>query len=162
MTVANDCRLSAMLLLSRRGGPIGLGKASMHEEATLAPTEATPEPTRHETVDTENVSTSSPVGVSPVQRPDVHETLPSTQQCEMADDVMLGQTLTPSDWDAERFRHVALIQEASRNQGRVELAEDKLTGRLVAMKVMPLSWICERHEDFVAVHPGENECPWRD
>jgi len=80
----------------------------------------------------------------------------------MADDVMLGQTLTPSDWDAERFRHVALIQEASRNQGRVELAEDNLTGRLVAMKVMPLSWICERHEDFVAVHPGENECPWRD
>lgn len=62
----------------------------------------------------------------------------------------------------QRFRHVAVLQKAPRNQGIVELAEDLLFHRLVAVKVMPIVWACESHEEFLEVHPGESEQPWRD
>lgn len=65
-------------------------------------------------------------------------------------------------WDFSRFRYVAMLQEAPRNKGRVELAEDQETGRLVAVKAMPAAWVCESHEAFVTAHPEENELPWRD
>lgn len=65
-------------------------------------------------------------------------------------------------WDCQRFCHVAVIQEAARNHGRVEIAQDRLHNQLVAVKAMPLWWACENHGDFVAAHPKETELPWRD
>merc|ERR1719456_241592 len=34
--------------------------------------------------------------------------------------------------------------------------------RLVAMKVMPTSWVCQSPEEFKEKRPGENENPWTD
>jgi len=66
-------------------------------------------------------------------------------------------------WDPERFRILGLLQEAPRNHGRVELDEDlHAGGRLVAVKVMPAWWVCESLEAWMASHPEETECPWRD
>jgi len=72
------------------------------------------------------------------------------------------QDLVPVPWDPERFHSVALLQEAPRNNGRVELCEDTHSGKLLAVKVMPYSWVCENQKAFVAAHPEENELPWRD
>jgi len=65
-------------------------------------------------------------------------------------------------WDWQRFRRRAILREAARNQGQVELAEDLLQGRLVAVKAMPTSWVCESPAAFKAAHPEENELPWCD
>mmetsp|Transcript_135630 Transcript_135630/g.421377 ORF Transcript_135630/g.421377 Transcript_135630/m.421377 type:complete len:325 (+) Transcript_135630:85-1059(+) len=73
-----------------------------------------------------------------------------------------AHAVVPSEWDPRRFRYVAMLQEAPRNNGRVELLEDSQTGRLVAAKTMPISWVCESHEAFLTAHPEENELPWRD
>jgi len=70
---------------------------------------------------------------------------------------------TPTAWDSERFRILGLLQEAPRNNGRVELDEDlHAGGRLVAVKVMPKWWVCESLEAWMASYPEETECPWRD
>jgi len=68
----------------------------------------------------------------------------------------------PGQWDDQRFRFIALLQEAPRNSGRVELCEDVQTSQKVAVKVMPVSWACDSHEAFVQAHPQENELPWMD
>jgi len=68
----------------------------------------------------------------------------------------------PGQWDDQRFQFIALLQEAPRNSGRVELCEDLQTSQRVAVKIMPVSWACESHEAFVRAHPQENELPWRD
>lgn len=68
----------------------------------------------------------------------------------------------PEEWDPQRFRFIALLQEAPRNNGCVELCEDLRTSQTVAVKAMPISWVRESHEAFVAAYPEENELPWRD
>lgn len=68
----------------------------------------------------------------------------------------------PVAWDSQRFKHVDTIQAAARNMGTVELAEDQHTGRRVAIKAMPLSWTGNNHNEFLCLHPKENEMPWRD
>lgn len=65
-------------------------------------------------------------------------------------------------WNDQRFRPVTVLQEAPRNNGRVELCEDLETSQMVAVKAMPVSWTCESHEAFLIAHPEENELPWRD
>lgn len=65
-------------------------------------------------------------------------------------------------WDAHRFRWQGFLQEASGNQGRVELVEDLVTGKLVAVKAMPIAWTRMSHAEFVVAHPYEKELPWRD
>merc|ERR1719264_1507833 len=77
----------------------------------------------------------------------------------LADVQAADQPLVLLSWDSCRFVRVAQIQEAARNNGVVELAEDRLTGRLVAVKAMPYSWTCTSHEEFVAAHPeGTEHC----
>jgi len=44
----------------------------------------------------------------------------------------------------------------------VELVEDTETGLLAAVKAMPLHWICESNQAFVAANPLEIEKPWID
>lgn len=73
-----------------------------------------------------------------------------------------GPTPAFEKWDPGRFEHVALLQQALRNQGYVDLCFDREARRHVAVKVMPASWVCESHEAFVATHTDENELPWRD
>lgn len=73
-----------------------------------------------------------------------------------------GQAPAVLEWDAWRFRHVAVLQAAARNSGHVELAEDRLTGRLVAIKAMPHSWTSDGPEAFLAERPQETELPWQD
>jgi len=72
------------------------------------------------------------------------------------------QSLVPEAWDPKRFRHVSVLQEAVRNHGRIEVAEDRELDRLVAVKAMPLWWAQSNHSEFVAAHPKENEHPWLD
>jgi len=68
-----------------------------------------------------------------------------------------------TEWDSERFRILGSLQEAPRNNGRVELAEDlHASGRLLAVKVMPKWWVCDSLEAWTASYPEETECPWRD
>lgn len=65
-------------------------------------------------------------------------------------------------WDPQRFQHVALLQEAPRNSGCVELVEDLHSGRHAAVKAMPVDWVCESHQAFLESYPEENELPWCD
>lgn len=65
-------------------------------------------------------------------------------------------------WEDHRFQAVMMLQEAPRNRGHVELCMDHHSGQLVAVKAMPLSWVCSSHESFMATYPFENECPWRE
>mmetsp|Transcript_7301 Transcript_7301/g.18249 ORF Transcript_7301/g.18249 Transcript_7301/m.18249 type:complete len:385 (-) Transcript_7301:174-1328(-) len=74
----------------------------------------------------------------------------------------LEEALVPEAWDPKRFHHVSVLQEAVRNHGRIEVAEDRKLNRLVAVKAMPLWWARSSHREFVAAHPKENEYPWLD
>lgn len=65
-------------------------------------------------------------------------------------------------WDWQRFRLRAILRQAARNNVQVELAEDLIHGRLVAVKAMPTSWVCESPAAFKAAHPEEIELPWCD
>jgi len=70
---------------------------------------------------------------------------------------------TLTAWNPQRFRILGVLQEAPRNNGRVELLEDlHAGGRLVAVKVMPKWWVCESLEAWAVSYPEETECPWRD
>jgi serine/threonine protein kinase len=64
---------------------------------------------------------------------------------------------------------VRTLQEAPRNQGRVDLMRVVSTGRFVAVKRMPNSWVRTGPEDFAASHDstwfwggGSLERPWVD
>lgn len=70
--------------------------------------------------------------------------------------------LLPVEWDWQRFQRLAVLQQAARNEGTVELALDTHTGRHVAVKAMPLSWTFENHAQFIAARPEETERPWQD
>eukprot|EP00931_Biecheleriopsis_adriatica_P086262 TRINITY_DN6096_c0_g2_i4.p1 TRINITY_DN6096_c0_g2~~TRINITY_DN6096_c0_g2_i4.p1 ORF type:complete len:395 (+),score=48.10 TRINITY_DN6096_c0_g2_i4:74-1258(+) len=70
--------------------------------------------------------------------------------------------IEPQPYDPERFRSVALLQVAPRNQGHVELLEDLHWQEHVAAKVMPTSWTCRSHQEFSRTYPNEVESPWRD
>lgn len=75
---------------------------------------------------------------------------------------LAGSNCIPQQWDPLRFRQVAMLQEAPRNHGRVELWEDTSTGQYVAVKAMPLVWVHSSHAAFLREFPEENEFPWRD
>lgn len=65
-------------------------------------------------------------------------------------------------WSDARFEHIRLLQNAARNQGRVELQKDLSNGKFVAVKRMPITWTGLNHEDFVRQHSSETELPWVD
>ncbi|CAJ1439493.1 unnamed protein product [Effrenium voratum] len=65
-------------------------------------------------------------------------------------------------WKEGRFQEVRLLQNAARNQGRVELMKELSTGKFVAVKRMPVSWTGLNHKDFQKKHPKETEMPWLD
>ncbi|CAK8991144.1 Serine/threonine-protein kinase DCLK2 (CaMK-like CREB regulatory kinase 2) (CL2) (CLICK-II) (CLICK2) (Doublecortin-like and CAM kinase-like 2) (Doublecortin-like kinase 2) [Durusdinium trenchii] len=65
-------------------------------------------------------------------------------------------------WREDRFEKVRLLQNAARNQGRVELMKELSSGRFVAVKRMPISWTGYNHKDFVKRHEHELEMPWVD
>ncbi|CAE7556531.1 MARK1, partial [Symbiodinium pilosum] len=65
-------------------------------------------------------------------------------------------------WPEDRFQNVRLLQNAARNQGKVELQKDLSNGKFVAVKRMPITWTGTNHEDFVQRHPSETELPWVD
>eukprot|EP00930_Biecheleria_cincta_P100165 TRINITY_DN91781_c0_g1_i1.p1 TRINITY_DN91781_c0_g1~~TRINITY_DN91781_c0_g1_i1.p1 ORF type:complete len:363 (+),score=48.56 TRINITY_DN91781_c0_g1_i1:2-1090(+) len=75
---------------------------------------------------------------------------------------LAGSAVSAEAWDPARFRHVAEIQVALPNSGCIELWEDLLLGGLVAVKVMPVSWTCSSHEEFLNTYEHEREMPWRD
>lgn len=77
-------------------------------------------------------------------------------------DDLLGQVLVPEAWDEQRFHHKAILREAPRNQGYVEVAVDTITNSYVAVKVMPMHWVCDNHDEFRIENPFETEWPWRD
>jgi len=65
-------------------------------------------------------------------------------------------------WEGNRFKSVRHLSDATRNHGVVTLMQDQQDDRLVAVKSMPNTWICESHEEFLVEHPGETEMPWQD
>jgi serine/threonine protein kinase len=73
-----------------------------------------------------------------------------------------GFTLEPEEWDRQRFQQLEIMQKAGRNCGHVELCEDNATGRLVAVKAMPISWTGTSLKAFDEACPGETERPWQD
>lgn len=94
---------------------------------------------------------------------ETNDSSPAAPMCDEIDVLFAGQSAgSLEEWDAGRFRFVATLQEAPRNNGRVELCEDLGTSSMVAVKAMPVSWTHESHEAFVMAHPEENELPWRD
>jgi len=64
-----------------------------------------------------------------------------------------------ADSDLELVR---TLQEAPRNQGRVDLMRVTSTGRFVAVKRMPNSWVRSGPEDFAKHAGGSLELPWFD
>jgi len=65
-------------------------------------------------------------------------------------------------WEGGRFKHVRKLRDATRNRGVVELLKDEGSGKFVAAKQMPNSWVCDCHEEFMRAHPTEMELPWQD
>lgn len=77
----------------------------------------------------------------------------------------LSSIFKPTDirwWRQERFEAVKKVEEAPRNLGQVLLMRDNEDDKLVAVKVMPNSWVCNSHPDFVKTYPREIEFPWQD
>jgi len=64
-----------------------------------------------------------------------------------------------ADSDLELVR---TLQEAPRNQGRVDMMRVVSTGRFVAVKRMPNSWVRSGPEDFARHAGGSLELPWFD
>jgi len=65
-------------------------------------------------------------------------------------------------WEDDRFEKVKLLQQAARNQGRVEMMHDLDQGCFVAVKRMPISWTMQGHDEFLEAHKTEVEMPWVD
>lgn len=65
-------------------------------------------------------------------------------------------------WCPARFQKLRTLQEAPRNQGRVDCMVDGFTVARVAVKSMPNEWVRECHESFVRTYPNETERPWMD
>lgn len=65
-------------------------------------------------------------------------------------------------WRTDRFEKIRLLQNAARNQGRVELMKEVSSGRFVAVKRMPIGWTGFNQQDFLRRHETELEMPWVD
>mmetsp|Transcript_42317 Transcript_42317/g.122848 ORF Transcript_42317/g.122848 Transcript_42317/m.122848 type:complete len:379 (+) Transcript_42317:174-1310(+) len=65
-------------------------------------------------------------------------------------------------WDSTRIVLVKHLQEAERNQGRVELMKDTQVDKAMAVKRMPIRWVCTTPEEFDRQHPSASEQPWYD
>lgn len=66
-------------------------------------------------------------------------------------------------WDKDAFRLVKTLQDAKRNQGRVDLMvrsdNDK---EAFAVKRMPTAWVRNNASQFAEAHPRSSERPWSD
>lgn len=65
-------------------------------------------------------------------------------------------------WPTQRFQQVRKLQTAERNHGEVVLFEDIVDSSLVAVKVMPLTWVCRSDLEFANAYPKALEHPWLD
>jgi len=65
-------------------------------------------------------------------------------------------------WLPQRFQRVRTLQSAERNQGEVTLFEDNVENDLVAVKVMPIVWVCKSEAEFMHKHPKALYQPWFD
>ncbi|CAJ1332986.1 unnamed protein product [Effrenium voratum] len=84
-------------------------------------------------------------------------------QPEKVDDTMILRCLDKLQrWDAARFEVVATLQSCPRNAGHVRLVQDRSNGRRLAVKRMPLTWVCQDAESFALANPTETEVPWMD
>jgi len=57
---------------------------------------------------------------------------------------------------------VKTLQEAVRNHGRVDLIKEIKTGKFMAVKRMPTSWVRGSQDEFLKAHPNSSELPWFD
>eukprot|EP00930_Biecheleria_cincta_P000849 TRINITY_DN102045_c0_g1_i1.p1 TRINITY_DN102045_c0_g1~~TRINITY_DN102045_c0_g1_i1.p1 ORF type:complete len:400 (-),score=47.09 TRINITY_DN102045_c0_g1_i1:110-1309(-) len=88
--------------------------------------------------------------------------LPAFANMRAEVDACVQQAGNVAEWQPESFEFVKTLQNAARNQGRVELMKRLDTGAFVAVKRMPISWTANGHKDFLKVHLGETEMPWVD
>jgi serine/threonine protein kinase len=64
-------------------------------------------------------------------------------------------------WQEGRFKHVKTLCKSTRNAGVVQLRRDLTSGKLVAVKQMPNSWMRRCQEEFLQAHPNQGEMPWK-
>jgi serine/threonine protein kinase len=65
-------------------------------------------------------------------------------------------------WFPGDYEYVRKLQDAERNQGRVDLMKSLRGGSFVAVKRMPLDWMTNGPEEFRDRHPCASERPWMD
>eukprot|EP00445_Apocalathium_hangoei_P016588 CAMPEP_0203909196 /NCGR_PEP_ID=MMETSP0359-20131031/50531_1 /ASSEMBLY_ACC=CAM_ASM_000338 /TAXON_ID=268821 /ORGANISM="Scrippsiella Hangoei, Strain SHTV-5" /LENGTH=409 /DNA_ID=CAMNT_0050834383 /DNA_START=17 /DNA_END=1246 /DNA_ORIENTATION=- len=65
-------------------------------------------------------------------------------------------------WEPTNFKLVRKIQDAPSSHGQVLHMIDTCTGKEVAVKQIPNSWICQHPEDLDQQHNGASEQPWVD
>mmetsp|Transcript_31529 Transcript_31529/g.104532 ORF Transcript_31529/g.104532 Transcript_31529/m.104532 type:complete len:430 (+) Transcript_31529:68-1357(+) len=65
-------------------------------------------------------------------------------------------------WEPKNFRRIRKIADARASHGLVLQMIDSFTGKNVAVKQIPNSWICQRPEDFDQRHDSGEEQPWVD
>eukprot|EP00929_Paragymnodinium_shiwhaense_P001843 TRINITY_DN102056_c0_g1_i1.p1 TRINITY_DN102056_c0_g1~~TRINITY_DN102056_c0_g1_i1.p1 ORF type:complete len:592 (+),score=82.61 TRINITY_DN102056_c0_g1_i1:106-1776(+) len=65
-------------------------------------------------------------------------------------------------WEPRWYSFTKTLQDAPRNQGRVDMMKSLELGHLVAVKRMPNSWIQTDPHTFRRLHPKSSELPWLD
>eukprot|EP00929_Paragymnodinium_shiwhaense_P065490 TRINITY_DN32822_c0_g1_i1.p1 TRINITY_DN32822_c0_g1~~TRINITY_DN32822_c0_g1_i1.p1 ORF type:complete len:559 (-),score=108.08 TRINITY_DN32822_c0_g1_i1:142-1725(-) len=88
-------------------------------------------------------------------------TLPLQTRIPAPDEDTLCLDCVAERWQEDCYELVQTLQEAPRNQGRVDLMRSK-ESTMVAVKCMPLSWLQRSAKEFDASHEGSSELPWLD
>eukprot|EP00931_Biecheleriopsis_adriatica_P044425 TRINITY_DN25419_c0_g1_i2.p1 TRINITY_DN25419_c0_g1~~TRINITY_DN25419_c0_g1_i2.p1 ORF type:complete len:411 (-),score=102.34 TRINITY_DN25419_c0_g1_i2:37-1269(-) len=85
----------------------------------------------------------------------------SGDDCDLEAVIIRGASRV-KPWNPLSFQVIETLQTAARNQGRVEKMKAADSGRLVAVKRMPISWTRSGHQEFIETRGAETELPWID
>eukprot|EP00927_Polykrikos_kofoidii_P035428 TRINITY_DN2998_c0_g2_i1.p1 TRINITY_DN2998_c0_g2~~TRINITY_DN2998_c0_g2_i1.p1 ORF type:complete len:432 (+),score=71.56 TRINITY_DN2998_c0_g2_i1:71-1366(+) len=75
---------------------------------------------------------------------------------------LLVQSCQVQPWVEDTYEVVKTLEEASRNQGRVDMMRRIEDGHMVAVKRMPTQWVTHSPVEFRMRHPASSERPWID
>jgi len=65
-------------------------------------------------------------------------------------------------WTGKQYQLLRTLENAERNQGKVQLMMQIDTGRFAAVKQMPIKWTTSGPAEFLKAHPKSQERPWLD
>jgi len=111
--------------------------------------------------DEEELDTSSSAGTnsSPNSSRDTTKSSLEDLQAEINDRI---QKAIAVPLEKNQFEFELTLQQAPRNQGRVDLMRSLKKGQYVAVKRMPVSWVTSGPDAFQWKHPVATEKPWFD